>query len=175
MAYFRRLMGIAVCAGFLLISGMVFAQSYGGNSEGKFNALDRNRDGRISEDEFVATAREHAEKLFNTIDVQRHGYITRDDIQAARNRVMEKRGRQAPSGGPWRHIEENFNTIDANRDGRITLDEWIADATARAQKTFKRLDANGDGYISKEEYEAVQERAIQRKSQRSQRMDPMNQ
>ena len=147
----------------------------GPGGDPRFDRMDRNGDGRISHDEYMTVAREHAEKLFNTIDVQHRGFITLEDIRAARDAMMSRRGRQAPAGGPWRYLEDNFAVIDANRDGRITRDEFLADATARAEKSFARLDANGDGYITRDEYKAARDKIQQRQSRQIQDMDPMNQ
>jgi len=70
------------------IAGMAFAQGGGQGMMGgqgvapmmgcqeRFDAMDANKDGQVSKEEFMA----HAEKMFKSMDVSERGYLTKDEF-----------------------------------------------------------------------------------------------
>jgi Ca2+-binding EF-hand superfamily protein len=112
-------------------------------------AMDQNRDGRISRQEAQGRIRE----FFNTIDVNRDGFLDKKELQLAAVRILAAQPKSAPTiaapaaGGP----PPDFDTVDQNADGRITRDELQATPFG-AQ--FDAIDANKDGRISPKEWEA---------------------
>ena len=88
--------------------------------------FDKNRDGKVSQEEFPH------ERRFAEIDADSDGTLSETEIKDA----MDKRQR-----------EENydvFERLDLNRDGKITREEFTGPAAA-----FERLDRNNDGVIDK--------------------------
>lgn len=101
-----------------------------------FETADKNGDGAVSRDEFIAarTAR------FDTLDANHDGTLTNGEFSAAakglKGRVM------APL---------MFAQFDANSDGHITRQEFASAPTPG----FDSADANRDGVVSQVEMKAA--------------------
>jgi hypothetical protein len=69
-------------------SGLASAQGKGGQGaprlgcQERFDALDTNKDGQLTKDEFLAAPhhRGNAEQMFQTMDVNGRGYLTKDEF-----------------------------------------------------------------------------------------------
>jgi len=70
--------------------------NWGGGAR-SFEAMDTNRDGFVTLDEWKAAGR--SEERFNAIDVNHTGKITRDDLMAYIMKMREQR--QQNGGGNW--------------------------------------------------------------------------
>ena len=101
----------------------VEARDYRMSPEDRFDYLDANNDGRVSENEWDGSL-----DRFDRFDRNRDGWLTRGELGTVR----------PPS---------TFVSIDGNRDGRITLGEW-----PWSRRTFIQQDRNGDGAITRNEY-----------------------
>jgi Ca2+-binding EF-hand superfamily protein len=103
-----------------------------------FDLVDRNRDNRITVDEYVnAPAGGEAERRFAVLDRNRNGVVNR---------------------GEWRGETMFFDDVDRNRDNRVTLEEYVSMAnTAQTgssdlDRRFVQLDRNRDGALSRDEW-----------------------
>jgi Ca2+-binding EF-hand superfamily protein len=92
--------------------------------ETRFVALDRNRDGRVSRNEW---GRDRAS--FDRLDENRDGYLTRAEMASPDDSV------------------DDFATLDSDRNGVISRGEWLQSAAS-----FERLDTNRDGRLTASEY-----------------------
>ena len=134
-------------------------------------ALDTDKDGRISRDEANAGKGAFAQR-FGEMDVNKDGYLDRADRE-----LRMTRERAAFFGG-----------ADANKDGRLSRDEFVVEQGARgaerreqfakraeaagkpikarpapteaeqlqrAGKAFDRMDANKDGTVTRAEFDAA--------------------
>jgi Ca2+-binding EF-hand superfamily protein len=99
------------------------AQDFRMPVEDRFDYLDTNNDGRITEREW-----DGSQATFDRFDRNHDGWISRSELGTVRT----------PS---------TFSTVDTNRDGRITLGEW-----PWSRRTFIQQDQNGDGVITRDEY-----------------------
>lgn len=97
-----------------------------------FSALDTNKDGKISKDEFEANRPER----MKTADANSDGKVTKKEFED----FIVKQARE--------RADRMFAKMDTNKDGR--LDD--ADAKMVADERFDRVDANHDGYITKDEF-----------------------
>ncbi len=88
-----------------------------------FTALDRNRDNRIAESEWV-----YDYQVFERADRNGDGVLSRPEYLAS-------------------DTSDTFASQDENNDGRITIAEWQG-----TRRTFTQRDANGDGVISRREF-----------------------
>ena len=69
-------------------SGLALAQGKGGQGaprlgcQERFDALDTNKDGQVTQDEFLAAPhhRGNAEQMFKAMDVNGRGYVTKDEF-----------------------------------------------------------------------------------------------
>jgi heme A synthase len=84
---------ILVISVFCFMSGgMVFSQYLGSQSgsrmscQDRFDALDANHDGKLTLEEFMATAhhRRNPEERFKALDVNNHGYLTKEEFCSGR-------------------------------------------------------------------------------------------
>jgi EF-hand domain pair len=85
----------------LFIAGIAFAQG-GGQGKGgqgaapmmgcqqRFDAMDTNKDGQVSKDEFLATPhqRDNPEEMFKAMDVNKRGYLTKDEFCSGKGMGM---------------------------------------------------------------------------------------
>jgi len=104
--------------------------------ERRFQALDKNRDGKVSLEEYLAfhgaeapLRRQFLEYEFRKYDRNGDGIITHEE-------------HWAPVG-----LEDEFRGVDKNQDGRISPDEFL-----QGERLFHRLDRNHDGVITWDEY-----------------------
>ena len=95
-----------------------------------FDRMDTNKDGTISVAEHAAMKQKH----FARMDVNGDGVLSPDDRKAMREQHKQK-------------AKEKRAKMDLNKDGRISRDEFI---TAHGTM-FTRLDANKDGVITHDE------------------------
>jgi Ca2+-binding EF-hand superfamily protein len=109
-------------------------ECHGGPGRGPgahFEELDTNKDGSVTQAEFLA----HGEARFAQADTNKDGKLTKEERQAAH---------QA-------HMKERFAKHDTNKDGKLTKDEL-----GKMPEEFqKRVDSNGDGAITQAEMEAA--------------------
>ncbi|HKI02975.1 MAG TPA: hypothetical protein VKK31_13450 [Thermoanaerobaculia bacterium] len=96
------------------------------NDGNRFDSLDRNRDGRISPEEWRGQR-----AAFERLDVNRDGFVSRDELALGGNDRLARA----------------FRALDANRDLRLSRSEWQGDAAQ-----FDRLDLNLDGFLSWNEF-----------------------
>jgi Ca2+-binding EF-hand superfamily protein len=104
--------------------------------EKRFQDLDKNRDGQVSLEEYLAffgaehpQRRQFLEYEFRKYDRNGDGFITHEEHWAPVS------------------LEDEFRALDKNQDGRISLDEFL-----QGEKLFRQLDRNHDGVITLEEY-----------------------
>lgn len=98
-----------------LMTGFAFAQ-IGGQGKGggaavpmigcqqRFDAMDTNKDGRVTKDEFLAAShqRNNPEQMFKAMDVNGRGYITKDEFCSGKGRGMGRGMGQGQGAGPNR-------------------------------------------------------------------------
>ena len=105
----------------------------------RFNAYDRNDDGRVTAAEWRTGSADSA--LFSRLDVDRDRSLTIDEYSSG-DRVPNAPNAQ---GGP-RYF---FTNVDVNHDGWITRNEWNFGAS-----DFNRLDVNHDNRVSQYEFQS---------------------
>lgn len=129
-------------------------------TERMLNRLDTNKDGKISQDEMLASAT----RMFERFDADKNGEVTKAEVDArreafrdARKAFREVKASEGEARDAARaalrdaHIDRMgarmFERADADKNGTLTKAEMQAAATAM----FKQRDRNGDGFITVDE------------------------
>jgi Ca2+-binding EF-hand superfamily protein len=142
----KQMLVLAAAAALMLAAASAFAQpgrpaGFGGPpSVGDiFAKLDKNADGKLTQDELPAT---HAERIMKA-DTDGDGAVTKEELEQAR---------QARGGRP--SIDDIFAKLDKNADGKLTQDEL----PERLAERIMKADTDGDGAVTKEELQAARDK-----------------
>lgn len=97
-----KLVVLASLVTVFFVAGIAFAQG-GGQGKGaqgapmmgcqqRFDAMDTNKDGQVSKDEFMAAPhqRDNPEQMFTAMDVHKRGYLTKDEFCSDKGMGMGK-------------------------------------------------------------------------------------
>lgn len=127
---------IATLGGLLVViaSGFAMAQMSGGGEHGakKFENLDTDGDGTISQSEFTG----NATSRFDKADSNSDGVLSEDELA---EQIMQRMAK--------RMARRMMKRLDYNNDGKVTKDE----IESRSRKRFALMDANDDGKLDKDE------------------------
>ena len=104
-----------------------------------FAELDKNKDKKISKDEFPS---QYPAQAFDRLDTNHDGFID----EAEWNAMRAGRGIGGGPGGGPRTGENLTKFLDANADGKVTRDEF-----AKVVSLFDTLDKDHNGELSTEE------------------------
>ena len=130
----------------LAVAGGQIAAAQGGRAM-RFQAMDRDNDGRISRAEWKGS-----DESFKVHDWNGDGVLSGDEVRPAARRG-ERGDRERDFDTPDREYQfddwtaRGFSGIDHNHENRITADEWHFD-----RESFRRADHNHDGVISRSEF-----------------------
>ncbi len=111
----------------------------------RFEAMDKNRDGKISQEEWQGT-----ERSFDVHDWNHDGVLSGPEVRIGGQRTTNV---EEPDHNPGRFERNlnwtaaNFTALDHNRDGKIMANEWHFD-----METFRRVDDNRDNALSRGEF-----------------------
>jgi Ca2+-binding EF-hand superfamily protein len=110
------------------------------NARNFFQLFDRNRDKKVTKQEYDGPA-----AFFRRYDHDKDKVVTEGELAMGPDAGRMQRGDQefmtdGPTRMPKRNLLERY---DANKDGRITLEEL-----GKAESVLQRLDKNGDGVLT---------------------------
>lgn len=121
---------------------------------------DINKDGIISQAEFLA----HAETRFAKLDTDGNGEVTKEEAEAAHTEMKNKRKNKRIKKRTERKISKISllrDEFDTNQDGELSNEEFQAAVQIRVAKMnekFVKTDSNGDGFITGEEMDVLAEK-----------------
>jgi len=112
-------------------------------SERMFTDGDKNKDSKISQEEFAALA----DAWFDKLDTDKTGKLDRDAFSERFGNIMGPPPEGAPGGrggGPNRFVGQGFfGAADSNKDGKVSRDEFKATFT----KWFAEWDTDKSGSL----------------------------
>ncbi len=109
----------------------------------RFQALDRNKDGRITRDEWNGN-----DRSFRNHDWNGDNELSGNEVRAGAQRdtdLADHNPNTLERNLNW--TRANFNALDHNKDGRLSANEWHFDL-----ETFRRVDANRNDSLSVQEF-----------------------
>src|SRR5262249_245814 len=116
-------------------------------------AADKNKDGKLSKQEFTDAAK----KLFTDLDKGKKGNLDEKALIEGVNGLFPPPpgfpggpGKGGPFGGfglGTSLAKSLFKRADANKDGKVTLEEFMK----AAEVLFKESDKNKDGFLDEKE------------------------
>ena len=109
----------------------------------RFQALDKNNDGRITREEWNGNARS-----FQNHDWNGDGVLSGNEVRSGAQRdtdLADHNPSTLERNLSW--TRANFTSLDHNRDARLSANEWHFDL-----ETFRRVDANRNDSISLQEF-----------------------
>jgi Ca2+-binding EF-hand superfamily protein len=150
----RILFGMGVLGLTGMLAFVVAPGAAQANEGGKelFQKMDTDGDGKISRDEHAAGVRRMHEKM----DADKDGKVTASEMDAARDKIVGKKGAKEMKGKPHMSAAEKIKVIDTDGDGVLTADEHAAGA----RTMFEKMDADGDGFLTKTELEAGHDKML---------------
>lgn len=122
------------------------ARPAGGHGHAAFiSGYDANNDGRVPRAEYDAVRQQR----YTAADTNRDGWLSETEYVAEfQGRLQQQYADQKrlPDDAYARSLRQahvRFGLLDTNKDGRLTLDE----EQAIADRTFRSADTNGDGVV----------------------------
>lgn len=123
----------------------------------QFDAVDTDRDQRLTYEEFEAATREEEENYFNNWDTDNDERYSERELNEALFNNWDRNNDGTLDGAEYQAYNrawgerygDNFSTWDTNNDERLDAEEF--DAGQQEAGTYDAWDTDGDGYISNEE------------------------
>jgi Ca2+-binding EF-hand superfamily protein len=131
-----------------------FTKQAGKQVAQKFQAMDKDGDGKISRSEFPGPR-----ARFDQLDKDSDGYLTREELAGAiqaKNKAKSAANKKG-EGNLAEALLERFRAIDKNGDGRLSRDEFPG-----GPMLFDRLDSDKDGFLNRAELRPI--RALKKAS-----------
>ncbi len=115
----------------------------------RFQALDSNRDGKLSYAEFQNNPKQR--ERFEKADLNRDGGLTQDELKQAHQQNKQMRQeRRAKGREKMQAARQKMQRLDADKDQALTRSE-IGNEMPKLLENFAVIDGNNDGKITGEE------------------------
>lgn len=123
-----------------------------------FGRYDKNKDGKVTPEEFRG-----GNTLFAAYDANKDGFLTLDEVQSAKKVTTGPNFRELDTDKDgfvtrreFQGTDEEFDEVDLDRDGVWSkLDRAIEKRHIQAKGEIERMDTGKDGTISSEEWIAA--------------------
>jgi len=142
-----RIPELTVAIGLVALGAPIVSAQSAQRVQMRFQAMDRNNDGRIQRSEWRGSTRS-----FEVHDWNGDGVLAGDEVRQGARR-QPRSWDEVDFGSSQQEYEfddwtlRGFEALDHNRDNRISADEWHFD-----RESFRRADHNRDNALSRAEF-----------------------
>jgi Ca2+-binding EF-hand superfamily protein len=146
----------------------------GGSGRDRIREADTNKDGKVTPEEFKVAFPNAESGRFEKLDHNKDGVLTESDAEArAAEKKTKEKAESKPAPTPESKTEEKKDTptgesaaaapprtgfleqlikdADADKDGKVSQEELAKAKPGMPDEAFKRMDTNADGYITSED------------------------
>lgn len=128
--------------------------------QGGFRRADKDADGKVSREEFMAAFPKSPEDRFGKLDRNKDGFL--DDVD--RDMAAPPNRPAVPSPKAWPDVIKNMLVqMDKDTDGKLTFEEFSGGKPDMARTTFDSLDTNKDGVLTTEDERPAGKETAERK------------
>ena len=129
---------------------------------GKFDELDKNKDGKLAKEEMPQRGRHGksghgSRERMAQLDTDKDGRISRAESAAGEGKLASR-----------------FDAMDANKDGYIDRADHELRAKQRGDEWFARADADKDGKLTRAEVDAAKSKRMEHRGPRAADAKPAN-
>lgn len=147
----------------------------------RIREADKDKDGKVTRDEFKATFPNAEAGRFEKLDHNKDGVLTESDAEAraaerkskeaaekkpatpSETKPDEKKdspAKESSASNPPRtgFLEQLIKDADTDKDGKVSPEELKKAKPGMPEEAFKRMDTNGDGYITTDDRPAAPQR-----------------
>lgn len=145
----------------ICFSGMVCeSQAAESKSQGLFQKLDKNNDGKIEKSEVDEEQMKHLERLLRVADADKDGVLSKEEFTKGTGKQKPIAGSESAPGGGKKgrgkqanfDPEKMFQRLDANKDKVLTADELPEQRKPFFSRMIKRLGKNESEGLTQDEF-----------------------
>jgi len=125
-----------------------------------FATVDSDHNGRVEWEEYLSHREGSLAARFQAIDRDRDGTITQAEFESAMRPSLVQRRLYQQQTGEELPVAPPFDSVDSDADGRLSRAEFLKAQQTTMRQRFTSLDTDADGTLSPAEFETARQRLL---------------